>query len=222
MSSDSRESPALVLAAPSGTGKTSIARALVRGWDDFVFSVSATTRPAREHEVDGVHYHFVEESDFQAMLDAGELLEWAEVHGHTYGTPRRNLHAALERGQHLVMDIDVQGALQVRTHVPDAILVFVLPPSADTLVERLRGRGTEDDEMVKRRLRNARGELERALDFDYVVINENLDQAVGEVRAIAVGEGSPASGAIDLSGTIRQLQGRIDEILEAGFTSAPS
>lgn len=214
MSSDSRESPALVLAAPSGTGKTSIARALVRGWDDFVFSVSVTTRPAREHEVDGVHYHFVEESDFQAMLDAGELLEWAEVHGHMYGTPARNLHAASEGGQHLVMDVDVQGAMQVRTRVPDAILVFVLPPSADTLVERLRGRGTEDDEIVKRRLRNARAELEWALDFDHVVVNADLNQAVGEA--------SPASGAIDLSGTIRQLQERIDEILEAGFTSAPS
>ena len=121
---------------------------------------------------------------------------------------------------HLILDIDVQGAMQVRTRVSDALLVFVLPPSADALVHRLRGRGTENDEIVERRLRNARGELERAFDFDHVVVNENLDQAVAEVRAISLGEATPASGAIDLSGTIRELQRRIDEILAAGFNSA--
>ena len=212
----------VVLAAPSGTGKTTIAHELVSRFSDFAFSLSATTRAPRPEERQGKDYDFVSRATFEGMIEKSGLAEWAEVHGHMYGTPGRNLHAALERGQHLVMDIDVQGAMQVRTRVPDAILVFVLPPSADTLVERLRGRGTEDDERVKRRLRNARGELERALDFDYVVVNEDLDQAVGEVRAIAAGEGSPASRAIDLSGTIRQLQGRIDEILEAGFISAPS
>jgi len=212
----------LVLSAPSGAGKTSISKALVERWDDCVFSVSATTRPAREHETEGEHYHFVEESDFQAMLDDGQLLEWAEVHGHKYGTPKSNVDYARRLGLHLILDIDVQGAMQLRTRVPDAVLVFVLPPSAETLVERLRGRGTEGDETVKRRLQNARGELERALDFDAVVVNEDLDRAVAEVRAIAIGEGPPPSPAIDLSDTIRQLQGRIDKILAAGFTSAPS
>ncbi len=222
MSSRARRASAVVLSAPSGAGKTSVAKRLVGGSDGFVFSVSATTRPARAHEKDGVHYHFSGPSEFQAMLDAGELLEWAEVHGHRYGTPRENLRVAEERGQDLVMDIDVQGAMQVKTRVPEAVLVFILPPSGDALVERLRGRGTEDDEIVKRRLRNARGELEGAVDFDHVVINEQLDRAVQEVRALVAGSGRPSLGAIDLCAAIRQLQGRIDEILEAGFASAPS
>ena len=222
MSSDGHGAPALVLSAPSGAGKTSIAKALVKGWDDCVFSVSATTRPARPHEVAGVHYHFMDESEFQALIDAGELLEWAEVHGHMYGTLKSDLEEARRRGQHLILDIDVQGAMQVRARVPDAVLVFVLPPSAETLVERLRGRGTEGDEAVARRLRNARAELERTLDFDAVVVNRDLGQAVAEVRAIAVGEATRTTPGIDLSDTIRQLQGRIDEILVTDFTSAPS
>jgi guanylate kinase len=212
----------LVLSAPSGAGKTSIAKALVRGWEDCVFSVSATTRPAREHETEGLHYHFVDESDFKAMLDAGQLLESAEVHGYMYGTLKSALDDARRRGQHLILDIDVQGAMQLRTRVSDAVLVFVLPPSAETLVERLRGRGTEDDEIVGRRLRNARGELERALDFDHVVVNDDLDRAVAEVGAITLGEATPDPRAIDLSDTIRELQRRIDEILAEGFISAPS
>ena len=222
MSPDSPGAAAVVLSAPSGTGKTSIAKALVEGSEDFVFSVSATTRPARDHETDGVHYQFVEESDFQAMLDADELLEWAEVHGHLYGTPERNLSTGAKRGQHVVMDIDVQGAVQVRTRVPDAVLVFILPPSADALVGRLRGRGTEGDHALTKRLQNAREELERARDFDYVVVNETLEQAVDEVRAIATGQIARDSRAIDLPATIRQLQERIDEILAAGFGPAPS
>ncbi len=212
----------MVLSAPSGAGKTSIAKALVRGWEDCVFSVSATTRPAREHETEGLHYHFVDESDFKAMLDAGQLLESAEVHGYMYGTLKSALDDARRRGQHLILDIDVQGAMQLRTRVSDAVLVFVLPPSAETLVERLRGRGTEDDEIVGRRLRNARGELERALDFDHVVVNDDLDRAVAEVGAITLGEATPDPRAIDLSDTIRELQRRIDEILAEGFISAPS
>lgn len=221
MTSDGHGVPALVLSAPSGTGKTSIAKALVRGWGDCVCSVSATTRPSRQHETEGVHYHFVEEPEFLAMRDAGRLLEWAEVHGHMYGTPKSNLDNARQHGHHLILDIDVQGAMQLRTRVSDAVLVFVLPPSAETLVNRLRGRGTEDDTVVMRRLRNARGELEQAFDFDYVVVNDNLDRAVSEVRAIVLGEGASSSRAIDLSDTIRELQERIDEILAEGFESAP-
>ncbi len=219
---DAAGAAALVLSAPSGAGKTSIAKALVRGWDDCVFSVSATTRPARKHETEGVHYHFVSESEFQDLVDTGRMLEWAEVHGHMYGTLKNDLDDASRRGQHLILDIDVQGAMQIRASVPDAVLVFVLPPSAEILVERLRGRGTEGDEIVARRLRNARGELERALDFDAVVVNEDLDRAVAQVRAIVAGQEAQGSSAIDLSDTIRQLQGRIDEILAAGFTSASS
>ena len=166
----------VVLSAPSGAGKTTIAKALVEKMEDVVFSVSSTTRPARDHEVDGVDYHFLSEVDFRAMIEADELVEWAEVHGHLYGTPRESLQAALEEGRFLILDVDVQGAMQMRERVQDVVLVFVLPPSADALVERLTGRGTEGEDNVTRRIENARGELEQASQFDYIVVNENLDQ----------------------------------------------
>ncbi len=222
MTSEARGAPALVLSAPSGAGKTTISKALVQRWEDCVFSVSATTRVARDQEVDGVHYHFVTRTEFVTMRDAGHLLEWAEVHGHLYGTPESNLDDASRLGQHLILDIDVQGAKQLRTRVPGAVSVFVLPPSAEALVARLRGRGTEPEEVVKHRLSNARGELEQAFDFDYVVINEDLDRAVAEVHAIAVGDVASSRRAIDLSDGIRELQERIDEILVVDFTSATS
>ena len=207
----------LVLAAPSGTGKTTIARALVDGSDKFVFSVSATTRPARDDEVDGVDYHFLSESDFQAMVDADEFVECATVHGHRYGTTREALRSAADAGRNLVLDVDVQGALQVRARVPEAVLVFVFPPTADMLSERLRGRGTERDEVVMRRLRNAQGELEKAETFDYIVVNEQVERAVDEVRAILLAESRRTTQAIDLSNVIRQLQERIEEILTRDF-----
>lgn len=212
----------VVLAAPSGTGKTTIARALVEDSEEFVFSVSATTRPARQDEAEGVDYHFVSEPEFRAMIDAGELVEWAEVHGHLYGTPRGPLEAEAESGRHVVMDIDVKGALQIRERVESAVLVFVFPPSADTLVDRLKGRGTEGDDVLIRRLRNAQGELDQARAFDYVVVNESLPEAVEDVKAIVAAESRRTTRAIDLSGAIRQLQGRIGEILETDFDSGSS
>ncbi len=207
----------VVLAAPSGAGKTSIARALVEDREDVVFSVSATTRPARDHEVDGVDYHFLSETDFRAMIEADEFVEWAEVHGHLYGTSRRALQAALDDERFLILDIDVQGAMRMRERVPDVVLVFVLPPSADALVERLTERGSEGEDTVARRIENARGELEQAAQFDYIVVNENLEQAIDEVRSIVSAEGRRADRAIDLSNRIRQLQGQIDRILAEDF-----
>ncbi len=209
----------IVLSAPSGAGKTTIARALVEGTEDVVFSVSATTRPARDHEMDGVDYHFLSETDFRAMIEADEFVEWAEVHGHLYGTSRKAVEEALDDGRFLILDIDVQGALQIRQRVADAVLVFVLPPSADVLVERLRERGTEGEDTVTRRIENARGELEQASQFDYIVVNENLDQAIDEVRGIVLAQGRRTDRAIDLSNVIRQIQGRIDAILAEDFDS---
>ncbi len=203
----------VVLSAPSGAGKTTIAKALVEGRDDVVFSVSTTTRPARDHEVDGVDYHFLSEPKFRAMIEADEFVEWAEVHGHLYGTSRKTLQKALDDGLFLILDIDVQGAMQMRKHVQDAVLVFVLPPSADALVERLTERGTEGEDTVSRRIKNARDELDQASQFDYVVVNENLEQAIDEVRGIVLAEGRRTDRAIDLSNRIRQVQGQIDRIL---------
>jgi guanylate kinase len=203
----------VVLSAPSGAGKTTIARALVKEIADVVFSVSATTRSARDHEVDGVDYHFLSEAEFRAMIEADELVEWAEVHGHLYGTSREALQAASEEGRFLILDVDVQGAMQMRDRVPDAVLVFVLPPSADALVERLTERGTEGKDNVTQRIENARGELEQASRFDYIVVNENLEQAIDEVRSIVLAEGRRTDRAIDLSNAIRQLQDQIDRLL---------
>ena len=219
MSSLAHTTSPVVLSAPSGAGKTTIAKALVKGREDVVFSVSATTRPSRDNEVDGVDYHFLSEPDFRAMIKADEFVECAEVHGHLYGTPRQALRDAQDQGRFLILDIDVQGAMQVRQRVPDAVLVFVLPPTADALVQRLRERGTEGEDTLARRIENARDELEQASQFDYIVVNENLDQAIEEVQSIVLAHGRRTDRAIDLSHVIRQLQRRIDEILAEDFDS---
>jgi guanylate kinase len=190
---------------------------LVKDAKDVVFSVSVTTRPAREHEVDGVDYEFLSEQEFREMIEADHLVEWAEVHGHLYGTSRQAVQAAYDNGSFLILDVDVQGAMQMRERVPDAVLVFVLPPSAAVLVERLTGRGTEGQDTLIRRIENARGELEHASEFDYIVVNDDLDRAIDEVRGIVLAEGRRRDRAIDLFDAIRQLQGQIDLILEEKF-----
>jgi guanylate kinase len=141
-----------VLAATSGTGKTTLARRLVEGDARYCFSTSATTRPPRDRERDGVDYHFLSEDEFDERVERGDFVEWARVHGRRYGTLRSEVEKAAERGQHVVLDIDVQGAAAIRAAVPDAKLVFVLPPSVDIMMARLEGRGTEaDSEIVSRR-----------------------------------------------------------------------
>lgn len=178
-----RAAPVL-FAAPSGTGKTTLARRLVEDSDRYVFSVSATTRARREGERDGIDYHFVDRATFEAMVEAGELAEWAEVHGQLYGTPRAELDAAAERGEHIVLDIDVQGARQIRDAVPDVRLIFVLPPDIDIMMARLSGRGTEAPADIARRLQSALAELQAATNFDYVVVNDDVKRCVETIRAI--------------------------------------
>ena len=181
----------LVLSAPSGAGKTTIARRLRDRRGDVVFSISATTRDPRPGEVDGVDYHFVSEDAFRRMIEAGELIEWARVHGSYYGTPLANVRKARERGEYLALDIDVQGARQIRAAVPEAVHVFILPPSGQALVERLVGRGSEDEARVQKRLRNALAEIATAAEFDHVVVNDDLDAAVEDVNAVL--EGRPGA-----------------------------
>lgn len=167
-------------------------------------------------------YDFVDEATFRRMRDEGHLVEWAEVHGHLYGTPRRNIEEAAERGEHVVLDIDVQGARQIREHVPDALLVFVLPPSADALVARLSGRDTEARTEMLRRLRNAREELLAVTDFDRAVVNEVLAKAVDGVRALVRGEEpSPDVVPDDVEAEVERIRRGIDVILGSVGSDGP-
>ena len=178
----------IVLSAPSGTGKTTLAHRLIEESDNYVFSVSITTRTPRQGEQHGLDYVFVDGDRFDKMIESGDLAEWAYVHGGRYGTPKKALNDAADLGQQVVLDIDVQGALQIRDAIPDAKLIFVLPPSVDVLLERLRIRGTEESEVLGLRLRSALEELEVALDFDYIIINEHLSDCVQEIRDIIEGK----------------------------------
>lgn len=213
MSPPARSTFPLVLSAPSGAGKTTIAHRLRASRNDVVFSISATTRAPREREQDGVDYHFVSVDEFRRMIDAGELIEWAEVHGSYYGTPLRNVREAEARGQFLVLDIDVQGARQIRGKVPEAVHVFVLPPSGEVLVQRLRGRGSEDDARVQRRLRNALDEIRTAGEFDHVVVNDDLEQAVADVNAVLEGRADALRPHPPLEGMIAAIAAEIERHL---------
>lgn len=188
----------LILAAPSGAGKTTIARRLRERRTDVVFSVSATTRAAREYERHGRDYWFLSDSEFREKISAGELAEWAEVHGHLYGTPMDNLRSAAERREVLLLDIDVQGARQIRAAVPDAVSIFVLPPSGRDLAARLVARGSESEAVRRRRLANACREIAAAPEFDYLVVNDNLERAVDQIDAVIHAESARSERAVGL------------------------
>ena len=202
----------VIIAAPSGAGKTSIAQALRQRRSDVVFSISATTRPARSYERHGRDYWFLGDAEFREWIAAGKLLEWAEVHGHLSGTPTLNLDQAAERGQFLLLDIDVQGARQVRRLVPQAVAVFIFPPSGHALAERLLSRASEPEEVRRRRLANATIELALAAEFDYVVVNDDLDRAVGEIECILRAEVRRVGRAVGLAEHVEQLRHEITQV----------
>jgi guanylate kinase len=212
----------LVLSAPSGTGKTTLAHALVQRGDGFCFSVSATTRGAREGERDGIDYTFVDRPTFEAMVERGELAEWADVHGDLYGTPTSELDRAAGRGEHVVLDIDVQGARLIRARVPEAVLVFILPPSVETLMVRLTGRGTEGAAQVARRLRSALEELAAAPEFDYVVVNDDLEGCLEAIRGIVRSEARRATRTDLLNSSLERIRAEIGRILEEDYANLPA
>ena len=174
----------VVLSGPSGVGKSSVVAELRARRPSLVFSVSATTRPARPGETDGIHYHFVDRDRFEAMIAGGRLLEWAEFAGHLYGTPAAPVDEAMAAGHDVLLEIELQGARQVRDNAPGAMRVFLAPPSWDVLVERLEGRRTESEEVIARRLATARVELAAEGEFDHTVVNDSVERAAAEVLAL--------------------------------------
>jgi guanylate kinase len=207
----------IVLSAPSGTGKTTLAHHLVEQDPRFCFSVSATTREPRPGEENGVDYHFLGRPEFEAMVERGELAEWAEVHGELYGTPRKELTESADRGRHVVLDIDVQGARQIRMASPEAILVFVLPPSVEDMLDRLQGRGTEGHAKVGRRLVSALAELESVEQFDYVVVNDDLDRCVEIVKGLVEGESARGERITGLSELVDQMRSAVGRVLNQEY-----
>ncbi len=178
----------IVVSAPSGGGKTSLCEEAVRRIPDLVHSVSFTTRPPRSHEVNGRDYYFVNEATFQRMVESGDFAEWASVHDHLYGTSKRLLEANMAAGKDVILDVDVQGAAQLRQQYPEGVFVFMLPPSWDMLEERLRARRSDAPEEIERRLKKAREEIKCFNEYEYVIINDVLERAVGDLCAIIAGE----------------------------------
>jgi guanylate kinase len=200
----------IILSAPSGGGKTTIAHRLLAKRDDVGYSVSCTTRAPRPREVDGRDYHFLTRDEFLRRRAAGDFAESAEVHGNLYGTLRSEIDRVLGRGQHVIMDIDVQGARQIRDAFPTSVTVFVLPPSGEVLLERLRKRKTESPQQLVSRLNSALQELRAVEEYEYVVVNDDLDHAVQRVGAIVDAEVVSRERVSGLRQQVEQLIHRLE------------
>lgn len=204
----------VVIAAPSGAGKTTIARALVERNEDIVFSVSATTRAPRPREMPGQDYYFVDDDTFDRMIAANELAEWAVVHGKRYGTPRREVTRALEQGKLVVLDIDVQGARQVRRVFVDALLIFVVPPDAQELNRRLSDRASENRQERRERLQNARKEIAAVEEFDHVVVNDDLEGTIAGIEGIIRTESTRVSRLRNVDAFVASFDRELRELLK--------
>ncbi len=188
----------IVISGPSGVGKSTVVKQLMSQSPNLHFSVSATTRPIRPGEVDGVNYFFVNHDTFREMIDRQELLEYAEYVGNFYGTPEAPLDHALAQGQDILLDIEVQGALNVKRRRPDAVLIFMMAPSFKELEARLTGRGDTADDVIQGRLTQARWEYSHAQDYDYLVVNDQVDKAVLEIASIITAEKCRTKSRIQL------------------------
>jgi guanylate kinase len=192
-----------IVSAPSGSGKTTLLQNLLRTFQDLKFSVSHTTRQPRAGEQDGVHYFFTDKEKFRRMIDRGEFLEWAEYYGQLYGTSRAFVEDQVAAGVDVILDIDVQGARQVKTRIPEAISVFILPPSFSELERRLRSRRLESDEAIHRRLEIAKSEIPYYRDYNYIVVNDILENSVQTLEAIVRAERASST----------RQQAKIEEII---------
>jgi guanylate kinase len=199
-----------VLSAPSGAGKTSLVKALLERAASMRVSVSYTTRKPRPHEVDGREYHFVSEKDFSELVARGAFLEHAQVFDHSYGTGRDAVEQLLAAGTDVVLEIDWQGARQVRTSLPECITIFILPPSIDALSERLTQRRTDSPEVIARRLRDAVDDMRHSTEFEYVVVNDRFEKALDDLASIVAGRGEA------LRGDRESLRPLLDELTGTG------
>lgn len=203
----------LVIASPSGAGKSSISRALFAQDPNIRLSVSVTTRAKRTDEVDGTHYYFTDVPTFERMRDSGELLEWAEVHGNFYGTPRAKVEERLGRGNDILFDVDYQGTLQLYENCrEDMVTVFILPPSIGELRARLERRAQDSVGTIQKRLRNARIEMDHYDEYQYVIVNEDLEQSVQQVRSILAAARLCRTRQRELEAFVQSLQGEIDSL----------
>lgn len=198
----------IVLSSPSGAGKSTISRMLLDADPSVTMSVSATTRPKRPGEVDGVDYHFVDEAGFDEMIAAGEFVEWAYVFGHRYGTPKAPVKQALRQGRDILFDIDWQGARQLEPDFGEHLVtIFLLPPSMGELERRLRARGTDSEEVISNRMRRAADEIDHWAEYQYVLVNRDMDECLAQVRAIVSAERSRRVRQTDLHPFVRDLIG---------------
>jgi len=203
----------LVVSSPSGAGKTTLTRNLLREEENVSLSVSVTTRARRGSEIDGVHYNFVSKRHFEAMRDGGELLEWAEVHGNYYGTPREPVERALSEGRDVLFDIDWQGTRQLLDKMrDDVVTVFVLPPSADELKARLERRAEDSQAIITQRLQNALEEISHWREYDYILVNRDLDKSFARLRAILTGERLKRVKMIDIEAFVDRLLADLKKI----------
>lgn len=178
----------IVLSGPSGAGKGTLCQELLRQMPQVKYSVSATTRQPRPGEVDGLHYYFRSREEFQTMIEEDQLLEWAEFCGNYYGTPQFAVEQAIQAGNDVILEIEIQGALQVKKRFPQGVFIFVVPPSMDELSQRIHKRGTESEEVIQKRLKTAARELEYVSEYDYVVVNDEIPLAVDKLKGILLAE----------------------------------
>ena len=206
----------IILSAPSGTGKTTIAKTILKKRPDIGYSVSCTTRAPRQNEVEGIDYYFLPRSAFIAKREQGDFAESAEVHGNLYGTLRSEVLRVVNSGKHVLMDIDVQGAAQFTRVFPHSVTVFILPPSADVLLERLKGRQTESTQQLADRLQSALQELQSVDEYEYVVVNDDLDQAVQRICSIVDAEVSARDRVAGLRTQVAHLIDRLETEIKKG------